>query len=236
MIDTQATLGDLVTDHPGIARALERHGLDYCCHGQRTLGDACTEAGLDADTVAADLAKSVTTDAPRPDWASMGPAELVDHLEAVHHAYLHEEMPRLSALLEKIASVHGDRHPELHDVRERYELLRADLDPHLMKEEQVLFPLIRALAAESDAPTFPGGSIGAPISVMMHEHDRAGELLEELRALTNGYEVPADGCGSYQAAYRGLEQFEADTHLHVHKENNVLFPMVLELEARPATA
>ena len=228
------TLAELVTADPRTARVLEGHGLDYCCGGRRTLADACSEAGVDPAVVV----EALTAASPQgaPDWAAMAPAELVDHLEATHHAYLHTEFDRLNALAAKVASVHGGRHPELLEVQATYAELRADLEPHLMKEERVLFPLIRELEASSGAAAPHCGSLEAgPIRVMMLEHDRAGELLAELRRLTNGYEVPDDGCASYRALYEGLAVLEADTHLHVHKENNVLFPAVIALEHASAS-
>lgn len=139
-------------------------------------------------------------------------------------------MPRITALLDKIVSVHGDRHPELADVAACYGRIRADLEPHLMKEERVLFPMVRELATSDGVPAFHCGSPRNPISVMLAEHDDVGELLAELRTLTSDYTVPADGCASYQAAFAALERLEADTHLHVHKENNLLFPMVVRME------
>jgi len=154
----------------------------------------------------------------------------VDHLEATHHAYLSEALPRLVALADKVAGVHGAIHPELTAVAELVHELRDDLEPHLLKEEQVLFPMIRDLAVAMAAPEFHCGSLSNPIRVMLTEHDTVGELLAALRARTDSYRVPDDGCASYQALYAGLAELEADTHLHVHKENNVLFPAVLETE------
>jgi len=233
-ITTDTSLGDVVTANPAAARVLERHGLDYCCGGSRTLGDACESGGVEVDGLLGEIAALGST--PEPDWAKMGPAELVDHLEAVHHAYLHEELPLLDPLAAKVAEVHGERHPELAQVRDLYAELHADLAPHLRKEEQVLFPMIRELAAADDAPSFHCGSLANPISVMMTEHDRAGELLEQLREVSHDYELPADACASYTSLYQRLEALEADTHLHVHKENNILFPTVVEMERRFADA
>ena len=161
----------------------------------------------------------------------MGAAELVDHLEATHHRYLWEEMPRLSALMAKVVAVHGERHPELHAIAACYEEVRADLEPHLAKEEQVLFPMIRELATAPSLPSFHCGTLRNPISVMLREHDAVGELLAELRRLTNGYLAPADGCASYVTCFAALAELEADTHLHIHKENNLLFPLVTRMEA-----
>ena len=228
-IAIETPLAEVITAHPSLARELERLGLDYCCGGERTVADACAEQGLDAVEVVAELS-GVAVDGATAPWATMGVADLVDHIETTHHRYLWAELPRLSALLDKIVQVHGARHAELDDVRGVYRELRADLEPHLDKEEQVLFPMIRLLAGAQPAPTFHAGSLVEPIAVLLSEHDRVGELLAQLRALTHGYEVPADGCASYRACYEGLAELEADTHMHVHKENNLLFPAVVRMD------
>lgn len=223
------TLADAVTADPAATRVFEAYGLDYCCGGRRSIEEACRTAGVDVDAVLAALED--LGPAPEVDWAGMGPAELVDHLEATHHAYLHTELPRLTALVDKVVGAHGARHPELADVEAIYAELRGELEPHLAKEERMLFPMIRELATATVPPSFPCGSLENPISVMLGEHDRAGDLLLRLRSITGGYEVPADGCASYRALYGGLAELEADVHLHVHKENNLLFPAVVALEA-----
>ena len=230
-VDVNATLGQLVSSHPDLARELERIGLDFCCGGTRTLAAACTEAGLDLHVVATELGQ-IESDVETPTWAAMDAPALVDHLEATHHRYLTAEFPRLTELLERIDSVHGARHPELTQVRASFRELRNDLEPHLVKEERVLFPAIRQLSAAQTPLAFPFGSIRTPVSVMLHEHDRAGQLLATLRNLTHDYQAPTDGCASYRACYEGLSELEADTHLHIHKENNLLFPAVIALEAR----
>jgi len=228
-IDPTVTLGTLVTAIPALAAPLDRLGLDYCCGGRRSLGEAVAVAELDLDAVMSELT-AVAVPSEAVDWAEMGPAELVDHLESTHHAYLHEALPRVGALVDKVSAVHGGRHPELDEVRSLFGELRADLEPHLLKEERILFPMIRELAAATAAPSFHCGTLANPIRVMLAEHDTAGDLLARLRAATGDYAVPSDGCASYQALYAGLAELEADTHLHVHKENNVLFPAVLEAE------
>lgn len=223
-IDPAMTLGDIVTLRPSLAADLERRGLDYCCHGGRTLAEAARDAGLDAQTVADELS-AMHADDSVAEWASLGLAELVDHIETVHHHYLWAELPRISALVDKIVTVHGERHPELADVQRLYTELRSDLEPHLVREEQELFPLIRQLAAAADGPQVDTHEIAAQIATLMSEHETVGELLEELNRVTSGYTTPADGCASYAASYRALAELESDTHLHVHKENNRLFPM-----------
>jgi regulator of cell morphogenesis and NO signaling len=219
----QVTLAELVTAHPGAARVLESFRLDYCCGGGRSLDAACAHAEVDPAAVIAALEDAPSS--PEPDWAAMAPADLVDHLEATHHRYLHEELPRLDRLAEKVASVHGSRHPELIEVLADLRELRDDLEPHLMKEERVLFPCVRDLQLAVDEGRSTA-DLSGPIRVMRFEHDRAGELLEQLREHTGGYLAPPDACASYRALYDGLDQLESDTHLHVHKENNLLFPAV----------
>jgi regulator of cell morphogenesis and NO signaling len=229
-ITPSASLASIVTEHPELARELERHDLDYCCGGSATLDEACRAKGLDAARVVAELAARAERAGPAP-WATMGPADLVDHIEATHHAYLHAELPRLGVLADKVLAAHGGRHPELAGIRDVFTSLRADLEPHLAKEELVLFPMIRRLAGRpTTEPVVGPPSVRQPIAVMVTEHDHAGMLLEHLRDRTRGFEAPADGCASYAALYAGFAELEADTHLHVHKENNLLFPAVLALE------
>ena len=221
----ETTLGDLVAVNPAAARVLDGFGLDYCCHGGRTLRDACDAAGLDAQVVEADLAATEVDGDTM--WTTLDPPALADHVVATHHRYLHEELPLLGALAAKVLSVHGDRHPELAEVRRLVAAVRDDLEPHLLKEERVLFPAIHAIAA--GRRDFPFGSIENPIRMMEAEHEVAGELLTELRATTDGYTVPADGCASYRSLYERLDALELDTHIHIHKENHTLFPQAIAL-------
>jgi regulator of cell morphogenesis and NO signaling len=169
---------------------------------------------------------------PVPNWVPMSPALLVDHIETTHHAYLHAEIPRLEALADKVAGVHASRHPELVELHQLCVALRQDLEPHMAKEEQMLFPMIRELSTATSPPSFHCGSVANPISMMMREHEHTGSILGTMRHLTDGYRVPDDACASYRALYEGLAALEADTHLHIHKENNALFPAVIELEQR----
>ena len=224
-IDPSMTLGEIVTLRPSLAADLERRGLDYCCHGGRTLAEAAHQAGLDAQIVADELSAAHVGE-PAAEWASLGPVELVDHIESLHHGYLWAELPRISALVDKILTVHGDRHPELAEVQRLYEELRADLEPHLAREEQELFPMIRRLAATTGEPGSDTSALATQIDALAVEHETVGDLLDALNRVTSGYTTPADGCASYNACYRALADLEADTHLHVHKENNLLFPAV----------
>lgn len=229
-ISPDLLLAEVVDRVPGAPRILESHGLDYCCGGQRTLSNACDLADLDPAMVIAEL--DALDAGPVPDWVPLSPGLLVDHLETTHHAYLHAELPRLVALADKVAGVHGSNHPELVELHELCVALRDDLEPHMAKEERVLFPMIRELSTAISPPSFHCGSVANPISMMMREHDDTGAILGAMCQLTNGYRVPDDACASYRALYEGLAVLEADTHLHIHKENNALFPAVIELEQR----
>ena len=227
-IDPSMTLAEIVTLRPSLAADLERRGLDYCCHGGRTLAEATRDAGLDPQTVADELSTEHPGE-PAAAWGSLVPADLVDHIETTHHHYLWGELPRVSALVDKIVSVHGDRHPELAEVQRLFTELRADLEPHLAREEQALFPMIRQLAVTPDGPHADSAALAAQIDALADEHETVGDLLAELNRITSGYSTPADGCATYAACYRALADVEADTHLHVHKENNLLFPAVRAL-------
>jgi len=219
------TLGDLVTANPAAARLLDGLGLDYCCRGDRTLTEACAAAGLRVDDVSASLAE-LDRDHDET-WTMLDAPALTEHIVATHHRYLWEELPLLEELSDKVERVHGAAHPELADVRELVAAIRADLEPHLLKEERVLFPAIAALAqGQTD---FAFGSVANPIRMMLLEHDRAGELLTRLRVATEGYTPPADGCTSYRTLYERLAALDLDTHVHIHKENQVLFPAALSL-------
>lgn len=227
-ITTDQTLAELVTADPRRARVLERFGLDYCCGGGRTLGEASAAADVNATEVLAAL--DLPDEAPRQPWLELGPADLATLIVQTHHAYLWSEMPRLTALVEKVHGVHGERHPELATLRDLYAEVVADLGPHLTKEERILFPAIAQLEQLGRDATFPFGRLENPIRMMLAEHDAVGELFTRIRQTTAGYAMPEDGCASYQAMLFGLATMEADLHDHIHKENNVLFPRVLELE------
>jgi regulator of cell morphogenesis and NO signaling len=221
-ITPSMTLGEIVTRYPSLAVDLEQRQLDYCCHGSRTLAAAAAEIGADAQAIADELSE-VGTDEQPAEWSTLGLVDLADQIVATHHRYLWRELPRIDALVEKIQVVHGKRHPELNEVQRLYRELRADFEPHLLREEQVLFPMIRHFAADSGSAA-DSEQMAAQIALLSTEHEAVGTLLEQLRAITSGFTPPSDGCASYFACYQALSDLETDTHLHVHKENNVLFP------------
>ncbi|MEW6638770.1 MAG: iron-sulfur cluster repair di-iron protein [Actinomycetota bacterium] len=229
-ISADSVVSELVTENPGWARVFERFGIDYCCGGGRSLAAACAAAGLRPDEILRELESAEPEEGDGRDWSRATMSELVDHIVEDHHAYLREELPRLAFLVEKVAGVHGDAHPELLEVREVFAGLRAELESHTVKEERVLFPACKELEGAEKMPEFGFGSVRNPISVMFEEHIEAGEGLKRIRSLTRDYVVPEGACNSYRAMLYGLAELERDTHLHVYKENSLLFPRVVAAE------
>ena len=229
------TVREVALENPAATRIFEQLGIDYCCGGHKPLEEAVAAKNLSLDDVLARLDAAGSTVAKTgKDWQSESLAELINHINSTHHVYVRSEVPRILALLEKVAGVHGERHPELNEVRERFYELSQELASHLMKEEQILFPYIAsAEQAQSGACASPHscfGTVQNPIRMMMFEHDNAGGVLRELRQLTNDYTVPADGCITYKTVFEALQAFEADLHQHIHLENNILFPRAIAME------
>ena len=220
-------LGDLVTEDSRRARVLERFGIDYCCNGHRSLDEAATAAGLDV----AEISSALTFADPAPVSSAqvLEQGALAHDIVDTHHAYMWDEMPRLQALVDKVHSVHGDTHPELARVRAAFTEAVAELEPHMTTEERKVFPAISKM--EKTGAPLESGSLAGPIEQLRREHDAVGDLFKEINALTDNYAVPEDSCGSYRAMLDGLKEMERDLHEHIHKENNVLFPRVMELEA-----
>lgn len=225
-------VADIVLDRPLAARVFERHAIDYCCHGHRPLADAAADAGVDADELVAELDAVEQLDAG--DASTALPDDvggLIGYIVSVHHTFLRRELPRLGDLMNKVVTAHSGRHPEVHAVQRALGEITADLLPHLVKEERVLFPMAIELLGAVGSPDLHCGSIVNPIGVMHVEHDRVGELLAELRLRTDTYRPPADACPTWHALYAGLAELERDVHTHVHLENNLLFPAIARLEA-----
>ena len=237
-ITPSTTVGQLVAERPSRARVFERFGIDYCCGGKKALGEVCAAQGLDTQQIVAALREadqqSAATD--EADWTDATLSELIANILDKHHAYLRRELPRLTEIVAKVHTVHGERHPELAEVRQTYDGLRAELEAHMMKEEQILFPLIQGMESSQTLEAAHCGSVQNPIRVMEHEHDSAGAALARMRKLTDGFTPPEDGCNTYRAMLDGLAELESDLHLHIHKENNILFPRATELEATLAQA
>lgn len=232
--DPCARIGDIVLENPATMRVFETYNIDYCCGGHRSLAEACQAAGRDVAAVLPAL-EGLDKGAVQADpslLAKGSMTELIDHIEATHHLFTRQELARVAPLAEKVARVHGDRHPELQRVLECFEGLRDDLLPHLEKEERILFPFIRTLERGGSTGGMCFGSVQGPIGVMQSEHEAAGDLLRELRELTRDYTLPEDACGSYRSLFMGLKALEEDLHLHIYLESHILFPRAVEMEGR----
>ncbi len=231
------TVGEIAAELSGSTREFEKLGIDYCCGGSRTLGEACAQAKIPVEEALERLKKGASA-APQSgsaqDWQNQPLADLISHINSTHHVFVRSECPRIQALAQKVVGVHGKNHPELQQVQEVFSTLSGELSLHLMKEEQILFPYVvrmeESVLAGEPAPPAMFGTVMNPIGMMMQEHDGAGDALRSLRSLTSDYKVPDDACISYRTLYEALQGFEADLHQHIHLENNILFPRAAAME------
>ena len=236
MLDTTKTVREYALEIPAATRIFEKLGIDYCCGGGKSLTDACTQAGLAIEDVLGSLQTNARSDEvfAGEDWQTSSQADLIGHIVQKHHVFTREELERLDALLAKVCGVHGQNHPELFHIQDQFGKLRGELEPHMLKEERVLFPYIvqmeEAAVANQPLPSPPFGTVRNPVRVMMAEHDAAGYILGRMREASSDYAVPADGCISYKTLYSALAALEVDLHRHIHLENNILFPRAAELE------
>jgi regulator of cell morphogenesis and NO signaling len=234
---TAKTVRELAVENPAATRVFERLGIDYCCGGSQSLEQACERANVSIDQVldSLEMAEETARAAKQErDWQSEPLSELVAHIKNTHHQYTREEIVRLTALLQKVCSVHGKNHSELLDIQATFAGLAQELTTHMMKEEMVLFPYIvrmeEAVIQKEPVLPAPFGSVANPVAMMEHEHDSAGNALRAMRKASSEYAVPADACVSYQTLYQALSAFEADLHQHIHLENNILFPRAIAME------
>jgi regulator of cell morphogenesis and NO signaling len=233
------TVGDIAVQFPQTRSVLETLDIDYCCGGKTLLGQAAKQAGLSTEKILQDLAQALERKDQNTesvyDWSSASLTELVDHIEQTHHVFMKEQLPRLAGLLEKTIQAHGSKYGSmLERLKHSYTSLKTDIEMHLQKEEQILFPLIRQIEAfqegQGPAPEMHCGSIGNPIRQMEHEHDVAGRFLTQMRQITDNYSLPKDACPTFTALFEGLDALEKDLHEHIHLENNILFPKAQALE------
>lgn len=239
MINSQMTVREIAIQVPESTRLFEKFKIDYCCGGNRPLTEACGSAGVNVDNVIemlAEVGQSKPETNRAVSFSDLSLSELITYIVNTHHVFTKDEMNRLEALTDKVIGAHGANHPELIEAGELFHRLCSDLRPHMFKEEQVLFPYIvameKAASQNQTNPFAPFGTVNNPVRMMMMEHDKAGEILRELRVLTSDYLVPPDACISYQTLYQALEGLEKDLHQHIHLENNILFPKAVEVEAR----
>ena len=226
------TVGEVVASDFRTAAVFQRFGIDFCCGGRRSLAVACKAATADPAVLRDALAALPPKDAAADDLTQWSLSRLTAHIVATHHAYIRSSGPTIGRYLEKLVQVHGERHPELAQIEQTFSQMIRELEPHMMKEEHVLFPYIDKLAqASAGQPvSCPFGTVANPIRMMESEHEDAGEQMRLIRELSRDFQPPADGCTTYRVCFAELERFESDLHRHVHLENNVLFPGAMAAE------
>jgi regulator of cell morphogenesis and NO signaling len=226
------TLAEIVRADHRTASVFEKYDLDFCCKGKRSLEDVCIEKELPLGQLIAELEK-VTNSCKLPvDYTKLSLEELSDHIVSTHHEFVRQELPQIFDYLQKVASKHGDQHPEMLKVFQAFAALKEEMEQHMLKEEKVLFPRISMLEKnfiEFGKLTSGPGYLGSPITVMEQEHDHAGSLMREIKQLTNNFTPPENACTTFRLSLTSLQAFETDLHEHVHLENNILFPNAMRL-------
>lgn len=215
-ITSDIIVGQLAAKHPETTRVFDRYKIDYCCGGNHTLQVACEKAGLDIETILIELQGALARpDASGRAWDNASPEELIEHILVAYHNPLKEELPRLEKLMTKVVKAHIDKAPNmLPKLQAVFSAAKEEIDEHLLKEENILFPMILAKNTVM---------LSAPIAKMKDEHEGLGEALKRMRELTNNYEINPDACNTWRALWHGLENFEKEMHQHIHLENNILF-------------
>lgn len=227
----------LVRGRDDRAEVLESYGIDSCDSERLPLAEACAQRGISFEEVrrALEACDRANDESAKTDWAGESMTNLAEHIVAWHHAYLRDQLPRLAVLMEKVVKAHSQRHPNLVELRELYQSIWQELDNHMTREEQALFPLVReldqALRAQQSLPRPRGGSVRSTIRVMKDDHRSARDTLRRMRDLTFGFQAPGDACDCYRELMDGLAGLESDFHLQTHKEDNLLFPRVVAAAA-----
>lgn len=237
LTENEVTVAEIAASSLAAVRVFEKFGIDYCCGGKRPLGDVCREKGQDPALVREELdAAMASSRVSSTDWNTAPLADLVNHIVSAHHEYLRTELPAIQTRLDKVYRVYNERYgPTLTGLPETFFGLRSELELHLRKEEMILFPAVVANEAAVNAgqplPYMPFGSVENPIHMMESEHESAGEALASIREITRNFEAPEYACVTYRALMNSLDELERDLHMHIHLENNILFPRAVRLEA-----
>lgn len=234
-ITKDTIVGDLVAKDYRTATVFKQNGIDFCCNGNRTLEEVCKQKEMSVTNIIGELNQvSQQISAAQTDFHSWPLDLLADYIEKKHHRYVEEKIQEIKPYLDKICKVHGEHHPELYEINQLFNDSAGELAMHMKKEELILFPAVRRMVKAQmqkttrERPQF--GSVNNPIKMMMHEHNNEGERFRKIEELSNKYNPPQDACNTYRVSFAMLKEFEDDLHLHIHLENNILFPKALELE------
>jgi len=233
--DNEETIGQIVARDYRKAQVFKNLGIDFCCGGKKTIAEVCEKKGIAPAEVERQLeaVKGEATNSEN-DFQNWDLGFLSDYIINTHHRYVRDNTTFILEIAQKVARVHGDRHPELVRVAQLFERIGNDLTLHMVKEEKILFPFIKELAQVYNSggmlPSANFGKISVPIQVMDSEHEQVGGDFETIREITGNYTLPADACSSYTILFKKLEEYENDLHRHVHLESNILFPKAIQLE------
>ncbi len=236
-MDLNAHVGEIVASDYRSAKVFKKYGIDFCCGGGKTIDAVCEKQGINKEAILAELKTIVeANNSLETDYNKWSLSKLVTHIVEKHHAYVQEALPALDQYLNKVARVHGEHNPELIPILSHFESVKRELTQHMHKEEMILFPYIKKMEEckkqNQQLSIPPFGSIENPINMMEEEHDDAGNEMKEIRNLSNNYNPPAHACNTYMVSFKLLEEFEEDLHMHIHLENNILFPKAIQLEKK----
>lgn len=233
-IGTAETVGEIAAKDLRKAEVFKKYGIDFCCGGKRPLKEVCEEKGLSIALLEAELNELEGATVTTLNFADWNPTFLADYIFNQHHKYFYREDPEIKDIMQKVVDHHSNVYPFLTKLRRVYNSLSKELHTHFVKEEQVIFPFIQTLQQvkltrnkdllDNIAP------LARPLQRMEFDHEEAGETLRTMRKVTNGYVPPQDACNSFNLLYKKLSELEADLHMHIHLENNILFPAAIKLE------
>jgi regulator of cell morphogenesis and NO signaling len=239
-ISANTPIGEVVKSNFQTATLFRDNHIDFCCGGNKTISEACDDAGIDAATLIRQLEKKALHADPESAFIDgLEPDELIDYIVKRHHTYVRNSIPFLQENLIKICRKHGEHHPEVFEISELFDESAGDLTMHMQKEELILFPFIKKLVRAKRDKTPAGGSafgtVANPIAMMVSEHETEGRRFEKIAGLSHNYSIPEDACATYEVTLQQLKDFENDLHRHIHLENNILFPKAIELEKQLTT-
>ena len=232
-VSKESIIGEIVTANYKYAQVFKNVGIDFCCNGNRTIEQACEKKGIEATDILQKLQKLDVVNNSITHYNSWPLDLLADYIVKKHHRFVVQKTLEIQPYLNKIVKVHGGQHPELAEVEALFNASAGELAQHMKKEELVLFPYVAKLVQAQETHTIATAHFGTvlnPIQMMMSEHDAEGERFRKIAALTDNYTPPADACNTYIVTFGLLREFEEDLHMHIHLENNILFPKAIELE------
>lgn len=230
------TVREIALEMPLTTKVFENYKIDYCCGGHRNFSEACEIAGVATENVLREISDclKIADENELAEIQNLSLTALIEHIEKTHHVFTRNEIKNLVPLMLKVAEKHGAQNPQLVVLDQLFAELCAELAPHLVKEEEVLFPYIIQLEKYKNGNNFVAmpsfGTVKNPVGMMMREHDTAGDILRKMRGVSEDYKLPENACPSFTALFTRLEAFEKDLHRHIHLENNVLFPQAIALE------